>query len=234
MFLLWGFICDGSRTPFCTTPGRGVLPQGRRPVPRLPRQTLHGHHRGCQAAGTSRPPAPQPLSPHHGTPHGTPPPGDGSGGLHRDTKVSSRSERGALWSGIYERGLRRPLKPDTTVLPPLSCAAAAGNSSRAKRFIPPLPLPAAAPERSLDGDRRERDWPRSLPLLRLYFILFYFFFNWTYSHNIKVCLWDPAIVRPLSCTAREMFYCFPMLPDRPRGPAPAALTLCFSRRGRTA
>lgn len=59
---------------------------------------------------------------------------------------------------------------------------------------------------------------------------FFFFFpsNWSYSHNIKVCLWDPAIVWPPSCTARETFYCFPMFPDEPRGLAPVALTLCFS------
>jgi len=99
-----------------------------------------------------------------------------------------------------------------------------------QRFIPPRPLPAAARERSWDGDHQQRAWPRSLPSLRLSS----FFFYWSYSRNIKVCLWDPAIVRPPSCTAREMFYCFPRFPDEPQGPAPAASALCSSRRGRAA
>lgn len=52
--------------------------------------------------------------------------------------------------------------------------------------------------------------------------------NWSYSHSIKVCLWDVAIVWSLSCTAREMLYCFPTAPDELQAPAAIALTLCPS------
>lgn len=123
---------------------------------------------GVPGPGSQPSPGSTTTHPCHGTPHGTPPAGVNAWGQRFAAghegflpERAGGSEVRGLWAGAAEA------RHDCSAI----TLSAAGSSPRAKRFIPPQPLPAAAPERSLDGDHQERAWPRSLPSLRLFFFL---------------------------------------------------------------